>query len=72
MSASAVEYTNCTSAEGQDPSPNECPGCDTKQSHGEVPLILKLWGMPSTRSLPLLLGPLWTGAVTPDSALSMG
>ena len=27
--AGAVEYTNCTSAEGLDPH-NECPGSDTK------------------------------------------
>ncbi len=44
QSAGAVEYTDCTSAEGQDP-PNECPGYDTKQSDGgalgntELPFI---------------------------------
>ena len=37
----------CTSAEGQD-SPNEYPGCDTKQSDGEVPVMLELWGKRST------------------------
>ena len=26
----AVEYTNCISAEGSDPPPQECPGYDTK------------------------------------------
>ena len=25
----AVEYTNCTSAEGYDPPPNKCPAYDT-------------------------------------------
>ena len=30
----ATEYTDCTSVEGQDPSPNEGPGYDTKQSDG--------------------------------------
>ena len=39
--------------------PNECPGYDTKQSDGEVPVMLGLWGMQSTPSLPLLPSPLW-------------
>ena len=51
QSAGAVEYTDCFSAEGQDPS-NECLGYDTKQSDGEIPVMLELWGMQST---PLLL-----------------
>ena len=72
QSAGAVEYTDCTSAEGQDPTPNECPGYDTKQSDGEVPAVLELWGMWSTPSLPLLPGPLWSEVVAPDRALSMG
>ena len=42
------------------------PGYGTKQSDGEVPLMLGLWGMPSTPSLPLLPGPLWPGMVAPD------
>ena len=25
-------------------SPNECPGCDTKQSDGDVPMMLGFWG----------------------------
>ena len=50
--------------------PNECPGYDTKQS--EVPVMLELWGMWSTPSLPLLPGPLWSGMVAPDRVLSMG
>ena len=37
-------------------SPNECPGYDTKQSDGDVPVMLGLWGMQSTPSLPLLRG----------------
>ena len=32
----------------------------------------KLWGMLSTPSLPLLLGPLWPVVVAPDRVLSMG
>ena len=43
-SAGAVEYTNCISAvvAGETP-PNEFPGYDTKQSDGEVPVML--WGI---------------------------
>ena len=51
---------------------NECPRYDTKQSDGEVPAMLELWGMRSTPSLPSLPGPLWPGVVAPDRALSMG
>ena len=43
-----------------------------KQSDGKVPVMLGLWGMLSTPSLPLLPGPLWPGMVAPDRALSMG
>ena len=43
---------------GERPPPlNECPGYDTKQSDGEVPFMLGLWGMRSTPLLPLLSGP---------------
>ena len=52
--------------------PNECPGYDTKRSDGEVPVMLGLWGMQSTPSLPLLPGSLWPGMVAPDRVLSMG
>ena len=71
QSAEAVEYTNCFSVEGKTP-PNECPGYDTKQSDGEVPAVLELWGIWSTPSLPSLPSPLWPGVVAPDRALSMG
>ena len=57
---------------GVRPPPNECPRYDTKQSDGEVPAVLELWGMRSTPSLPSLPGPLWPGVVAPDRALSMG
>ena len=40
-------------------------GYDTKQSDGEVPAVLELWGMWSTPSLPSLPGPLWPGVVAP-------
>ena len=38
--------------------PNECPEYDTKQSNGEVPVMLELWGMWSISSLSSLPGPL--------------
>ena len=58
---------------GVGPPPNECPGYNTKQSHGKVPVMLELWVMWSTPSLPLLPGPFWSGVVEPDRALlSMG
>ena len=48
-SAGVVEYTDPT---------YECPEYDTKQSDGEVPVILELWKMRSTSSLLLLPGSL--------------
>ena len=52
--------------------PNECSAYDTKQSNGEDPVMLELWGMQSTPSLPLLPGPLWPGMIAPNRALSIG
>ena len=66
--AAAIEYTNCTSFR---PHLSECPRYDTKQSDGEVPVMLELWGMWSTYSFPSLAGPLSTGLVVPDKVLSM-
>ena len=43
-----------------------------KPSDGEVPVMLGLWGMQRTSSLPLLPGPLWPEMVAPDRALFMG
>ena len=54
------------------PLPNECPGYDTKQSDGEVLVMLELWGIRSNPSLSLLPGPLWPGVVATDKALFMG
>ena len=45
---------------------------DSKQSDGEVPVMLEFWGMRSTVSLPLLSIWLWPGVVAPDRVLSMG
>ena len=64
----AVEYADCKEVK-----PLEWVSCyDTKQSDGEVPVMLELWGMQSTPSLPLLPGPLWSKGVVPDMVLSMG
>ena len=67
-SAKAVPNTDCFSAVGED----ECPGYHTKQSDGEIPVMLELGRMGSTSSLPSLLDPLWPGVVAPDRFLSMG
>ena len=56
---------------GKTPTPNECPRYDTKQSDGELLVMLELWGMWSTYLLPSLLGPFWPGMVAPDRVLSM-
>ena len=41
------------------PTPNECPGYDTKQSDGEVPVVLKLWGMLYCHRSQVHSGPEW-------------
>ena len=51
--------------------PNKFPGYDTKQFDGEVPVILELWGMRSTPSLPSLSGPLLVGVIALNRVLSM-
>ena len=51
---------------------NECPVYDPKQFDGEVPVMLKLWGMRSTPSLLSLPGPFWPEVVALDRSLSMG
>ena len=43
---------------GVRPSPNESLGYDIKQSDDEAPVMLELWGMQSTLSMPLLPSPL--------------
>ena len=50
---------------------NQCPRYDTKQANGKVQVMLQLWRMQSTYSLPLLPGPLWLGVVEPDWVLSL-
>ena len=54
---------------GVRPTPNEGPEYDTKQSDGEVPVMLDVWGSsPSLSSLP---GSLWPRVIAPDRVLSM-
>ena len=57
---------------GLRPLPNEWPEYDTKQSDSEALVMLELWGMRSTLSLPSLPGLLGPGVVAPNRALSMG
>ena len=71
QSAGAIEYTDFFSAERCHPS-NECSGYDTKQSAGEVPVILELWEMQSSPSLPSLPGPFGPEVEVPDRVFSMG
>ena len=72
MSAGTVEYTDCFSAEGQD-LPNECPDKDTSLvSEGEAPIILEIWRMQSTPSLPSLPGPFCLEVVVPNKGALYG
>ena len=67
----AVEYTDCITSEGLDFPPDMCPLYDTKQSDGETSVMMYLWGIHSTSTLPSLPGLLWLGVVAPDTVLSM-
>ena len=46
-------------------SPNENPVYDTKQSDSEAPVMLELWEIQSTPSLPSLPSSFWPGVVAP-------
>ena len=52
--------------------PNEYHGYDTKQSDGEIPIMLEDWGISSTPSLPLIPCQLCPGVVASYRALSIG
>ena len=52
--------------------PTATCGYDIKQSDGEAPVMLELWGMQSIPSLTLPLGPLKLGLVAPDRVQPMG
>ena len=51
---------------------HECHEYNTNLSDGEDPVMLNLWIMPGTPSLPSLPGPLLPEVVLSDSVLSMG
>ena len=72
QSAGAVEYVDCNPPAHTHTHPNECSGYDTKQSDGEVPVMLDLWRMQSTPLLLFLPGPFWLRVVALDMVLSMG
>ena len=44
---------------------------DAKQSDGEVSVMVELWRMQTTPSLPSLPGPFWPQVVVPDKVLSI-
>ena len=48
---------------------NESPQYDTKQSDGQIPIMLKIWG---NAEYPFIAIALWHGVVVYDRALSMG
>ena len=67
----AVKYTSYISSEGYDP-PNKCPTYDIKQSDGEAPVILELWGNVEYSFIaivPRFTGPKWKHLIRD---LSMG
>ena len=71
----ASPTVSCMSAgadEGSDSRHHKCSGYGTKQSEAETPIMLELWGLWSTISLPSLPSPLWPGVVVPDRVLSLG
>ena len=45
---------------------------DTKQSDGEVQVMLELWAMQSTPSFPSLPGPVWPRMVAPGKGPTFG
>ena len=47
--------------------PNECPGYYTTQSDGEASVMLEIWEIRSTPSLPSLPDPLKLEVVAPDT-----
>ena len=67
----AAEYTNCFFCRGVTFA--QRVSCyDSKQSDGKAPVMLELWGMQSTPSLPSVPGPLGPGLIAPHRVQSMG
>ena len=54
------------------PTADEYPGYDTKQSDGEIPVILELWEMQSYSSLPSFPRPFWSEMLASYRILSIG
>ena len=71
QSPDTAEYTDCISADGKD-SPNECSTYNSRQSDGEAPVMLELWGMRRNPLWSSLQGSLWPSVVARDNVLSMG
>ena len=61
-----LKNTLTASLQRGNPPPNEYLGYDIKQSDGEVPVMLELWEIQSTPSLPSLPSPLWLGVIAPN------
>ena len=72
QSTGAAEYTDLHLCSGGKDFPNECPVYDTKQSDGEAPVMLELWGMRSTPSFPSFPGLLCPRVIATDRVLSVG
>ena len=53
QSAEAAEYTDCISAVWED-FYNEYRGYDTKQSDGEAPVMLEIWGIQCTPFIAII------------------
>ena len=70
QSAGAVEYTEVQ--RGKTPTQMSLLEYDTKQSDGEVSVMLELWGIRSIPSLPLLPDPLGPAMVASNRAIYMG
>ena len=70
-SAVAIKYVDCISDEGKNLH-NQCPEYDVKQSDGKFPVMLELWWMWITSSLPSPLGPISPGVVAPRRASGVG
>ena len=70
QSVGAVEYRLLLCREVRPPPAHKCPGFD-KQSDGEIPIMLELWGMYSIPSLLLLPGPHCPRGVASDRVLTI-
>ena len=70
MSARLKNTLTASLQRGKAPYHSECP-VDVKQSDGVAPVMLELWKMQRTPSLPSLQAPLWILVVALNRVLSM-